>query len=434
MVGRKRTTRNANNAPKKRKKATKKSPLKKVEKKAEKKIEKKVEKKAEKKSEKSPEKKLAKKIEKSENTEKKPAKKPTKKAEKKQSDTVKPRVRKKPLLDALATDAEPTKPRARKKPLLLIESPIEPLRESYEDVESRSQREPYDAFVEMEETPFVRGRGSHAGIPPLFIPEHRLDARVHESAQHTAHSPIMGDQFMGNGDEPSETKERTRAQRGHERSDEANGAHYLQGARTSEEKGHTRPVVSVKTNEIQGERVRITVRDMEIDDIATVFHLGEELFTSESYPMLYRTWDEYEVTGLFHADSDYCLVAEGPDEQLLGFVMGTTIDKGTAWTYGYVTWLGVAPGWQRAGVGQQLMDAIEDRMLEEEDVRMFIVDTSAHNVRGIRFFQRQGFEQMQKHVYLWKTLKGDAKARVRSVRKRRRARRLDQTREEQKKG
>ncbi|MCB9641445.1 MAG: GNAT family N-acetyltransferase [Myxococcales bacterium] len=182
------------------------------------------------------------------------------------------------------------------------------------------------------------------------------------------------------------------------------------------------------------DRSKVTVREMEIDDLASVFHLGEKLFTSESYPILYRTWDAYEVTGLFHSDSDYCLVAEGPDEELLGFVMGTTIDKGTAWTYGYVTWLGVAPGWQRAGVGQQLMDAIEDRMLETEDVRMFIVDTSAHNHRGIRFFQKLGFEQMQKHVYLWKTLKGDAEARVRSVKRRRRARQRVGERSEEKKG
>ncbi|MCK6508711.1 GNAT family N-acetyltransferase [Myxococcota bacterium] len=418
MVGRKRTTRNANNAPKKRKKATPKSPAKKVEKKVDKKPEKKPKKETEKK------------------VEKKPRKKIEKKTEKKSEEKTVKKVKKSSLEEgSKKAETKEVKPRARKKRLIVSESPIEPMGEPDGLTESAALRhESYDAFVEMEQEEAERASGERSSRNPLFLPEHRLEARVHESAHTTAHSPIHGAAFMGQYEDQREGEERKPLEDALEYREQTNGSHTPQQVRELEEESLERSIISVTTNEIQGKRVRVVVRDMEIDDLAAVFHLGEELFTSENYPMLYRTWDEYEVTGLFHADSDYCLVAEGPNEQLLGFVMGTTIDKGTAWTYGYVTWLGVAPGWQRAGVGQQLMDAIEDRMLEEEDVRMFIVDTSAHNVRGIRFFQRQGFEQMQKHVYLWKTLKGDAKARVRSVRKRRRARRLDQTREEKKKG
>ncbi len=35
----------------------------------------------------------------------------------------------------------------------------------------------------------------------------------------------------------------------------------------------------------------IAIREMEIDDIASVYHLGEKLFTSEELPILYRNWD-----------------------------------------------------------------------------------------------------------------------------------------------
>jgi len=57
-----------------------------------------------------------------------------------------------------------------------------------------------------------------------------------------------------------------------------------------------------------------------------VYHLGEELFTSDLYPYLYRTWDEWEVIGLYNTDPEYCLVAE-IEGQLAGFILGTVISK-----------------------------------------------------------------------------------------------------------
>ena len=44
-------------------------------------------------------------------------------------------------------------------------------------------------------------------------------------------------------------------------------------------------------------QLAIDVREMEIDDLAPVFHLGETLFTSDLYPYIYRTWDQWEVIG-----------------------------------------------------------------------------------------------------------------------------------------
>ena len=74
----------------------------------------------------------------------------------------------------------------------------------------------------------------------------------------------------------------------------------------------------------------VTIRQMDMDDIGPVYHLGEELFTSEEFPILYRTWDAYEVTDHFTSDPDYCLVAEMKG-RVVGFVLATTIEKeGTA--------------------------------------------------------------------------------------------------------
>jgi len=106
-------------------------------------------------------------------------------------------------------------------------------------------------------------------------------------------------------------------------------------------------------------RDEITMRQMEIDDISGIYHLGEELFTSEEFPILYRTWDAYEVTDYFTSDSDYCLVAE-LEGRVVGFVLATTIEKeGTAWKkYGYLSWIGVAEAYQRTGLALRLYKKI----------------------------------------------------------------------------
>jgi ribosomal protein S18 acetylase RimI-like enzyme len=62
----------------------------------------------------------------------------------------------------------------------------------------------------------------------------------------------------------------------------------------------------------------ITIRQMERDDLSAVYHLGEALFTSEKLPILYRTWDPYEVTEHFTYDPEYCMVAE-TDGRIVSF-------------------------------------------------------------------------------------------------------------------
>ena len=139
------------------------------------------------------------------------------------------------------------------------------------------------------------------------------------------------------------------------------------------------------------------IRDMEIDDLANVYHLGEELFTSELYPYIYRTWDQWEVIGLYNTDPEYCLVAE-IDEQLAGFVLGTIINKSTL-VYGYIIWLGVAPNFQRRGVADKLVDKLVERMIDD-GARFMMVDTDPENLPALKFFTRKGFGNMRQHVFL----------------------------------
>jgi ribosomal protein S18 acetylase RimI-like enzyme len=50
-------------------------------------------------------------------------------------------------------------------------------------------------------------------------------------------------------------------------------------------------------------------------------------------------------------------------------------------------------------VGDRLFREIRRRM-QEQGVRMIIIDTDADNEAAIRFFQKQGFGNVQKHVYM----------------------------------
>ena len=141
------------------------------------------------------------------------------------------------------------------------------------------------------------------------------------------------------------------------------------------------------------------IREMTIDDFPEVFHIGEEIFTANYSQSLYRTWDEYEITTLFNSDTELCLVAEA-GERLLGFALGTTVKKqNSPWKYGYLVWLGVRRDIQKGKVGSRLFHEIKRRM-KEQGVRMIIIDTSADNLPAIRFFQKQGFDDIQEHVYM----------------------------------
>lgn len=143
----------------------------------------------------------------------------------------------------------------------------------------------------------------------------------------------------------------------------------------------------------------ISIRPMEIDDLARVFHLGEALFTAEEVPNLYRTWDEHEVIDLFHSDPELCLVAE-EDDRMVGFAMGTTVTKSrSAWKYGHLVWLGVAPEYHGTGAAEKLFNALLDLMLES-GVRILVVDTEADNEAALRFFKKMGFAHPQEHIYL----------------------------------
>jgi ribosomal protein S18 acetylase RimI-like enzyme len=154
---------------------------------------------------------------------------------------------------------------------------------------------------------------------------------------------------------------------------------------------------------------KIQIREMELDDLAAVFHMGEKLFTAKEAPNLYRTWDEYELIELFYGDSDLCFVAE-EDEKVVGFALGTTIEKErSAWKYGHLVWLGILPEYQRSGLGERIFNHFKE-VMTRRGVRMLVVDTEADNLQALRFFRKMGFGKPEEHIYLSLNLSGHKRA------------------------
>jgi len=173
------------------------------------------------------------------------------------------------------------------------------------------------------------------------------------------------------------------------------------------------PIIPVSSDLPLPDEETVRIREMSIDDFPEVFHIGEDIFTAEYSQSLYRTWDEYEITTLFNSDGELCLVAEAGD-QILGFALGTTVQKlHSAWKYGYLVWLGVAKGIQKGGVGTGLFKEIKRRM-KEQGVRIIMIDTSANNQAAIGFFHKQGFGDIQPHVYMTLNLTRKKRKKTRS--------------------
>ena len=150
----------------------------------------------------------------------------------------------------------------------------------------------------------------------------------------------------------------------------------------------------------------VEIREMELRDVPQVFELGEELFTAEEWPTLYRSWDDHELALLFSADAETCLVAEA-DGKIIGFALGRVTEKPrSAWRDGLLMWLGVERRFKRSGIASRLLRQLTGLFIDH-DARIMLVDTAAKNHAALAFFRRNGFGQEIRHVYLSQNLEND---------------------------
>jgi len=150
----------------------------------------------------------------------------------------------------------------------------------------------------------------------------------------------------------------------------------------------------------------VEIREMELRDVAAVYDLGQELFTADEWPSLYRSWDDHELAQLFSTEAETCLVAEA-DGEIIGFALGRVMEKPrSAWRYGYLLWLGVSRRFKRSGVATRLVNQLKGLFIER-DARIMLVDTAAKNHAALSFFRRNGFGREIRHVYLSQNLEND---------------------------
>ena len=146
-------------------------------------------------------------------------------------------------------------------------------------------------------------------------------------------------------------------------------------------------------------RSSIIIREMTVEDIPAIVALGNEVFSAEKSPTLYRAWEEAEVLRVYTAYKSTCMVADKHGE-VVGFALGTLLDKpGSSWRYGWLEWLGVNPACKRQRVARRLLKQLREKFVELE-VRIMLVDTYEGNRPALSLFRNFGFEKEIKHVDL----------------------------------
>lgn len=152
-------------------------------------------------------------------------------------------------------------------------------------------------------------------------------------------------------------------------------------------------------------KTEIEIRQMTLEDLSDVWHLGEKIFTPSRLQYTYRTWNVDELLSIFHGDPELCLVAEDVrSEKIVGFVLGIVLKRPfSPWTYGYLNWIGVRRMRQRSGIGKRLYKELEKRF-KNKGARISIVDIESNNPAGIRFVKKFGFKEAQTYIWFSKNL------------------------------
>ncbi|MCJ7560693.1 GNAT family N-acetyltransferase [Candidatus Bathyarchaeota archaeon] len=160
-----------------------------------------------------------------------------------------------------------------------------------------------------------------------------------------------------------------------------------------------------KAKPVKKKKQEIEIRQMVLEDLSEVWHVGEKIFTPSYLPFTYRTWNVDELLSLFNGDPELCLVAEGvKSNKIVGFALGVILKRPLSpWKYGYFNWVGVKKIRQRSGVGRRLYKELE-RRFKQKGARIAIVDVENNNHAGVRFVNRLGFKQAESCLWFSKNI------------------------------
>ncbi|MEM2098385.1 MAG: N-acetyltransferase [Candidatus Bathyarchaeia archaeon] len=152
-------------------------------------------------------------------------------------------------------------------------------------------------------------------------------------------------------------------------------------------------------------KIQIEIRQMTLEDLPEVWHIGEKIFTPSYLPFTYRTWNISELLSLFSSDPELCLVAEVTKaKRIVGFALGTILKRPlNPWKYGYFNWIGVQKIRQKSGIGKRLYNEMEKRF-KQKGARIAIVDVENGNHVGVRFVKNLGFQPSESYTWFSKNI------------------------------
>lgn len=105
-----------------------------------------------------------------------------------------------------------------------------------------------------------------------------------------------------------------------------------------------------------------------------------------------RSDEPQEILKKLKRDPDLFLVAE-EDGRIVGSVFG-----GYDGRRGMMYHLAVTAEYRHRGIGQALMDELEERLREKGCIRYYLLVTT-DNLEAIRFYESRGWERMDLYIY-----------------------------------
>lgn len=87
---------------------------------------------------------------------------------------------------------------------------------------------------------------------------------------------------------------------------------------------------------------------------------------------------------------EYCLTAEGPGRQAMGYVLGKVEGEGTSW-HGHVTAVTVAPDFRKQGLARRLMDVLEETTEKVHDAYFVDLFVRCSNQVAIKMYKGFGY-------------------------------------------
>ena len=132
-----------------------------------------------------------------------------------------------------------------------------------------------------------------------------------------------------------------------------------------------------------------TIRRFTCDDLFTFNNVNLDVLT-ETYNLPFylqylAVWPEY------------CLMAEGPGQQAMGYILGKAEGEGRNW-HGHVTAVTVAPDFRRQNLAKKLMNILEE--ITDKVHNAYFVDlfVRASNTVAIRMYEGFGYSVYRRVV------------------------------------